>query len=327
MNKIHFWGYRIDTNAIDFFWTELEQGRLRQGWGYDNSQDLKKFTANEDLGAKRNFAIFERVKKDDILIIPRLPKWDYVTIAKATEDFDKGYCFSIPKEQDDYGHIFPAQIIKYFSRTNEHVDADIRTTLRNPSRFWNIDYLEDSVNKLINCEETIEAPAFIEDKMDGLISEILNIPNIGTNLFEKFNEKFEAAEWEKVLVEGLKYIYPYYNIERTGGKSEVQHGTDILVKLPSLTPELSYAIAIQVKDYDDIVDTYPLEQLSKAEYWDRDASLKLIDKILIITKAPNDKNTELMRTAEEMGITVFMANEVKELVYKMALKKAAKGIR
>lgn len=208
MSKIHFWGYRIDTNAIDFFWTELEQGRLRQGWGYDNSQNLKSFTANEDLGAKRNFAIFERVKKDDILIIPRLPKWDYVTIAKATEDFDKGYQFSIPEKQGDYGHIFPAQIIKYFSRTNEHVDADIRTTLRNPSRFWNIDYLEDSVNKLIICEETIEAPAFIEDKMDGFISEILNISNIGANLFEKFNEKFEAAEWENVLVEGLKYIYP-----------------------------------------------------------------------------------------------------------------------
>jgi hypothetical protein len=327
MSKIHYWGYRIDINYIDFFWKELEAGRLRQGWGYDDSQNLKDFSADDDAGAKRNFAIYEKVKKDDILIIPRLPEWDYVTIAKATEDFDKGYRFEISDENGDYGHIFPAQFIKCFSRTNEHVDADIRTTLRNPSRFWNIDYLEESINKLINCTETIESPALVEDKMDNYISEIFNNAHLENLLFDKFNEKFEAAEWENVLVEGLKYLYPYYSIEHTGGASEAQHGTDILVKIPGISPELSYAIAIQVKDYDNIVGTYPLEQLSKADYWNKDASLKLIDKILIVTKAPNDKNVELMKAAEAMGITVFMANEVKELIYKMALKRAAKGIR
>lgn len=325
MSKIHYWGYRIDTNYIDFFRKELEEGRLRQGWGYDDSQNLKHFTANDDDGARRNFAIMNRVKKDDILIIPRLPQWDYVTIAIATDDFDKGYQFSIPVH-GDHGHIFPAKAIKYFSRTNEHVDADIRTTLRNPSRFWNIDYLENSINKLIKCAEKIDTSALVEDKMDGFVSEILNKPEIKEELFKKFNDKFEAAEWENVLVEGLKYVFPYYSVERTGGTSELQHGTDILVKIPSLSPELQYAIAIQVKDYDNVVHTDPLKQLSKANYWDNDNSLKLIDKILIVTKAPNDRNSGLKDAADEMGITVFMAEEVKELIYKMALKKAAKGI-
>ena len=37
----HYWGYRIDVKNPDFFFKELEQGRLRQGWGYDENQKLK----------------------------------------------------------------------------------------------------------------------------------------------------------------------------------------------------------------------------------------------------------------------------------------------
>jgi len=33
-----YWGYRIDVKNQDFFFKELEQGRLRQGWGYDKNQ-------------------------------------------------------------------------------------------------------------------------------------------------------------------------------------------------------------------------------------------------------------------------------------------------
>ena len=63
MDKIHYWGYRINTDEIEFFRKELENGRLRQGWGYDSSQNLMSFSADNDPGAERNFAIFERVKK------------------------------------------------------------------------------------------------------------------------------------------------------------------------------------------------------------------------------------------------------------------------
>lgn len=67
----NFWGYRIDTNNIDFFRNELEEKRLRQGWGYNEGQDLRKLTVNQ--GAKGNLPILQKVKKGDILLIPRLP--------------------------------------------------------------------------------------------------------------------------------------------------------------------------------------------------------------------------------------------------------------
>lgn len=40
----NYWGYRIDTNEIDFFRKELERGILRQGWGWNEKQDLRNLT-------------------------------------------------------------------------------------------------------------------------------------------------------------------------------------------------------------------------------------------------------------------------------------------
>ena len=75
MNK-HYWGYRIDTNQIDFFRKELESGVLRQGWGWHKKQDLRNLKMDE--GARRNLSIYNKVKKDDILLIPRCPRNNFV---------------------------------------------------------------------------------------------------------------------------------------------------------------------------------------------------------------------------------------------------------
>ena len=62
----HYWGYRIDVKNQDFFFKELEQGRLRQGWGYDKNQELPD---TKDSGAKKNLSMYKNVKKGDILDI------------------------------------------------------------------------------------------------------------------------------------------------------------------------------------------------------------------------------------------------------------------
>ena len=35
MKKRNFWCYRVDTSKIKYFTDELNEGRLRQGWGWD----------------------------------------------------------------------------------------------------------------------------------------------------------------------------------------------------------------------------------------------------------------------------------------------------
>ena len=50
----NYWGYRICTEYIDFFAKELNLGRLHQGWGYHEGQDLRNMTY--DGGASKNLS-------------------------------------------------------------------------------------------------------------------------------------------------------------------------------------------------------------------------------------------------------------------------------
>jgi len=148
--KKSYWGYRIDNNRIELFNRELMQGRLRQGWGWLEGQNLRRLTI--DNGAKRNLPMFERVKRNDILLVPHLPTFEYVAIVEATEDWDIGYRFDTIKEIGDYGHIFPAKYITHFSRDSAYVTKLLRTKLRIISRFWEIRGCENDIEMLLKVE-------------------------------------------------------------------------------------------------------------------------------------------------------------------------------
>ena len=149
-SKKNYWGYRIDNNARDYFKTELANGRLRQGWGSDVSQDLRNDPSAPDV--RKNLPIYRSVKKGDILLIPRIPEWNSITIAEATEDFDKGYLFQIEDNMGDYGHIFPARSLMYINRYDEEVSSAILSSFHVRRRFW-------SVNSCANDIETILYPS------------------------------------------------------------------------------------------------------------------------------------------------------------------------
>ena len=142
----NYWGYRIDVKNQDFFFKELEQGHLRQGWGYAENQKLPD---TKDSDARKNFSMYNNVKKGDILLIPRLPDWGSVAIAEAAEDWKEGYKFEIDDEKKDFGHIFPANYIGCFNRHGKDVSGNIQSTLKARNRFWNISRLSEDVEKII----------------------------------------------------------------------------------------------------------------------------------------------------------------------------------
>ncbi len=147
-----YWGYRIDVNEIEFFCSELRDfQRLRQGWGWDNGQDLR--IQRVDEGAFKNLRIFNEVKRGDVLLVPRLPEWDNVAIVEASADWNAAYDFQISPEKGDYGHIFPARYIKCFNRDSKHVTANIRSTLKARNRFWNISHHYTDIQKLLDADE------------------------------------------------------------------------------------------------------------------------------------------------------------------------------
>lgn len=321
MAKRNYWCYRIDTNKIKYFMDELNNGRLRQGWGFHKDQNLRILTMNR--GAYRNRPMFNKVKKGDILLVPQLPDWGRVAIVEATQDWSEGYYFSIDK-YNDYGHIFPAKFIKSFTRNNENVTGNLRSTLKNPSRFWSINHYSDDVEHLLNIpEDGLVKKQDHQSRMTSLIgnvfNEVFSEKDFSDKLYDKFNEQFTREEWEFALTNGLQEVFPFYQVERVGGKEEKKHGTDILIKLPSLLSDYEYAIAIQVKDYEGSVEkTKLINQINKADsYWESE-NLKLIEKWVIITKAPKNTNSELSNN--DSDVRIIFAEDLQELLNRIGKK-------
>ncbi len=101
----------------------------------------------------------------------------------------------------------------------------------------------------------------------------------GEEVYRALNTDFGEKNWEDVLIKVLQSWYPHSHVEKVSGTQEKIHGTDILVRLPGVSPEQEFAIAIQVKDFENQVNSYDVEeiveQINKASYWDQQPSLKL----------------------------------------------------
>lgn len=54
----NIWGYRIDNNKAKFFYTEIQKGILRQGWGYKTNHNLRLGKTNYRRSCKGKFFNF-----------------------------------------------------------------------------------------------------------------------------------------------------------------------------------------------------------------------------------------------------------------------------
>lgn len=324
----HYWGYRIDVKNQDFFFKELQQGCLRQGWGYAENQKLPNTT---DSGARKNLSMYHNVKKGDILLIPRLPDWGSVAIAEAVEDWndkEKGYRFEIDDEKKDYGHIFPAKYIGCFNRHGKDVSGNIQSTLKARNRFWNISRLSEDIEKIMgNLEGNRESTSVIEN-IKNIVSEQVkssfNLKRFSEKVIDEYNRKFTASQWEEVIKNILEKIYPGYEIERIGGSKEEKHGTDILVTISGLSNLEKYNIAMQVKNYNDVISDNNIDniikQINKAEKYVWGNNGKLIDKILVITSAKEEENPKLIEECKNKEIRVIFSEELEKLILRSIIE-------
>ena len=285
----------------------------------------------EDSGARKNLSMYEKVKKGDILLIPRLPDWGSVAIVEATQDWDdkeKGYKFEIDDEKKDYGHIFPAKYIGCFNRHGKDVSGNIQSTLKARNRFWNISRLSEDVEKIMkNLEGNKESTSVIEN-IKNIVSEqvkpYFNLKECCDQIVDEYNQKFTASQWEDVLKNVLEKIYPGYEIEKRGGMKEEEHGTDILVTISGLSNLEKYNIAMQVKNYNDVISDNNIDniikQINKAEKYVWENNGKLIDKILVITSAKEEENPKLIEECKKEDIKVIFSEELKKLIFQSIIE-------
>ncbi len=313
----NYWGFRVDKGRLTELSEELSAGRLRQGWGWDERQDLRKMTLNE--GAFRNLRMLHQVKKGDVLLIPHLPTWGLITVAEATEDWLNGYYFEPLEKTKDHGHVFPVKIIQTFNRNNEHVSGNIRSTLRNPCRFWNINHHGEQVERILSAESDCGSHQVRSERLLSAIQ--TTVLDSKDKFVTEMNRQFNATEWEMVLVDIFNELYPAGNAERVGGPKEVEHGTDILITIPGVVPDTSYCIAVQVKDYERGVGESPVDQVLKADsYWGKDG-LTLIEKVVVLIRASEKDNEALSKYASEKGVKIMFDRDVNDLMFQFACRR------
>ena len=154
--KRRFWAIRTDKDNSAVLFAELQEGRLRQGWGYDASQDLRLLQAEIDKGGswwdrlkevqKESLPQLRMLSKSedsiqlkDIIIIPNLPTYGLFCVAEVSGEYSYSPLM-LNKEKDindlskDYGHILPVRLLtdKGVNKYAEGVASGIRSTLRTP---------------------------------------------------------------------------------------------------------------------------------------------------------------------------------------------------
>jgi hypothetical protein len=162
---------RTDKQRAPFILRELEQGRLRQGWGWRPEQDLRliwqKVNSNgkgsltsEEASAWRNRRLLDTewngLKPGDVVIIPNQPRQGCWLLARITGP----YRYEQPPKEDnvgsDYGHVVPVEVltdkqgkVAVVEADNANVDARLRASMRSMSRMWSLDALGDKIEHIV----------------------------------------------------------------------------------------------------------------------------------------------------------------------------------
>lgn len=271
-----YWVIRTDKNFTEFIWSELKQGRLRQGWGWRSDQDLRQLVELRDRGTPFNehqqqtwrgnrrllSSEPDSVQIGDVVITPHLPRHGMWSIIRVTGD----YAYDGPGEPgsyrgEDYSHVLPVELLTSEERPvspfEDGVAAVLRQTMGVRSRMWNIDSLGPEVEALLGIVRSGAAP---------VPASLNRLPQVLTSAevaaWDEIVRQFHGAEFERPCIMLLEVLYGEGNVEHTGGRSE--QGADAIC---TYTDPLGivHRAAVQIKMWSWDADwTRPLDQIRQA---------------------------------------------------------------
>lgn len=142
-----------------YIWSELQQGRLRQGWGWDPVQDLRSVLNHieavitltpeeEDAWHARRMLteLADAIHVDDIVVAVAVPEPGDVVVTRVIGS----YVFDLDHEIADYGHCLPIEVVAGpLPRHDQRISETLRGALRNRSRLWRIDRVGGDLEELI----------------------------------------------------------------------------------------------------------------------------------------------------------------------------------
>lgn len=114
-----YWAMRTSVSGPDFIWAEVRRGRLRQGWGWTDEQDLRRIALRrqngESLGPEELAAWPARrmlgsepdgIRFDDLVVTQNLPAQGRLSVCRVVGPYE----FEVARPQGDYGHILPVEV-------------------------------------------------------------------------------------------------------------------------------------------------------------------------------------------------------------------------
>jgi hypothetical protein len=268
---LRYWVMRVDRDAKPFLWDELKAGRLRQGWGYEDDQDLEVIAKRKAKGAKlsdhqqdtwrgnRRMLASEddSIQQGDIVLVPHLPEEQHWSVVRVVGP----YSYDIAKKHDDYGHILPVELLSGdhpVSFYAEGVAAGLRQTMGVRSRLWNIDHLGAEVAHVVEGlgKPQPPRPGVPVDKLASLLAVLEK------HGWQQLQHDFHGAEFEEPCVRLLEAIFGEGAVEHTGGKNE--NGADAICTYADPLG-VTHRIAVQIKMWEGKASwTHPLNQIRKA---------------------------------------------------------------
>lgn len=310
---MNYWAMRTSRGSDEirsFLKEELRLGRLRQGWGYDESQNLacvhELWEQRAEISAiqaevNRHWRMYNGAGEDymqlfDLVAIPNMPEDGLFTIVRITGD----YHFDIVKQFKDYGHIRPVEVLtpKGVSNTHELVDAGLRRSFCTRSRMWNIKSYAKCLEQILNSglePQDLASGSRPDERVESVASALITdqIDSMACQLWEALPSKIRAAEWEPVLKSALEPLFPV-SVHRTGGPLERGADIEIVIQNPFKNKEdenRDWIIPVQVKDYDDEVGVDVADQLEQA-FTSRNKTNLVIAVVLLASNARASKELE-----------------------------------
>jgi hypothetical protein len=168
-----YWALRTDQERRPFFWSELQAGRLRQGWGYRPDLNLENLAAIRRRGGR--LAKYQQdawrgnrrllpsqpdsMQVGDIVVFLHLPRYGVWSIARVTS----GYRYEISTQGNavdgtpDYGHIRDVELLTDeggVDPVREGTSDALRRSMRPPMRMWSLDSRGEELERLIRAGVT-----------------------------------------------------------------------------------------------------------------------------------------------------------------------------
>jgi len=164
--------------------------------------------------------------------------------------------------------------------------------------------------------EDLESTASVVDRWRQQIEDITGGSGLQERLFTASQKFFSKSDWEYLLTDVLQHLNPSWKVERTGGKADAKHGTDILVTIPDVFRDGHYGIAIQVKDYEGVVSDDPIHQILKAKngYW-KEAGIEILESVVVLIRGDRQAGHQLEQTAMAAGVRLIWSTDIEELLF------------